>query len=119
MYGKGWGMSDHRQREAALLADAVNWRRRVVADAESEQATTAADAHRVETGSVIEAATVIAGYISRGALEVIGEDLPRRLRPALAFLVERGHLERFDRGERGDNDLFRPVGVRRGELPLA
>jgi hypothetical protein len=74
--------------------------------------------HQVETGFVIEAVTVIAGYISRGALEVSGQELPRRFRPALAFLVERGHLERFDRGERGDNDQFRPVGLRPGELPI-
>jgi hypothetical protein len=106
-------MSGHGQRNAALLADAVHWLRRVVADAESEQGTAAADAHRVETGSVIEAATIIAGFITRGTLEVSSQDLPRRLRPALAFLMERGHIERVDR------DLVRPVGVRAGELLIA
>jgi hypothetical protein len=118
---KGGAMSGHGQREAVLGADAIHWRDRVVADAESAEGRAAARKRRVSIYLISHVAAKIASHIASGEDVVSRADaiaaLPvsaRQATLAVAYLEARGHIERV-----GDRDLFRPVGARPGELPLA
>jgi hypothetical protein len=112
-------MSGNGNREAASRANAFAWRDRVVGDVRGEEGRAAADAHQVPIELIAEAATLIAGYIARGEdvvswRDTIGELCgPRQSRRALAYLEDRGHIERCV-----DRELFRPIGVLPPELPL-
>jgi hypothetical protein len=112
-------MGGHGNREAALLADAIAWGDRVLTDVKSAKGLAAADAHQVPIELVAEAVGLIAAYIARGEILVSRRDTigalcgPRQSRRVAAYLEARGHLEPV-----GDRDLFRPLGVRPGELPI-
>jgi hypothetical protein len=112
-------MSGHGHREATLRANGIEWRDRVITDVKSADGRIAADAHQVPIELIVEAAALIAAYIAGGEVlvsraDTIGELCgPRQARRVVAYLEARGHIERADR------DLFRPVGARAGELPLA
>jgi hypothetical protein len=112
-------LSGHGKRESALLADAIAWRDRVLADVKSVKGRAAADAHQVPIELIAEVATRIAGYIARGEVVVscadtIGELCgPRQTRRVVAYLEARGHVERVDR------ELIRPIGIGPPELPFA
>jgi hypothetical protein len=114
-------MSGHgSDRESTLLADAIGWRDRVLTDVKSARGRAAADAHQLPIELIVEAVGLIAAYIARGELvvsrrETIGELCgPRQSRRVEAYLEERCHIEPV-----ADRDLFRPLGVRPGELPIA
>jgi hypothetical protein len=108
---EGRTVSDHGQRESALLIDAVHWRDRVINDVRSEQGRLSAREHQVSVKLIGEVATVIAGYIARGRVldspaETIRQaldrnDLPisdRQARRVTKFLEARGHAARLHTG---------------------
>ena len=112
-------MSGHGNRESTLLADAIHWRDRVLTDVKSAKGRDAAEAHQVPIELICEAVGLIATYIARGEILVSRRDTigalcgPRQTWRVAAYLEDRGHIEPVD-----DRDLFRPIGIRPGELPL-
>ena len=106
-------------RESTLLADAIHWRDRVLTDVKSARGRAAADAHQLPIELIVEAVGLIAAHIARGEIlvsrrETIGALCgPRQARRVAAYLEARGHIEPV-----ADRDLFRPLGVRPGELPI-
>jgi hypothetical protein len=118
-------MSGHGKREAASRANATTWRDRVIDDVRGD-GRNAARAYEVSIDLVIAAAEIIAAYMVAGESEISRTDLKRSGRRSgyaidarqeqllLRYLADRGHIERCD-----DRELFRPVGIRPPELPLA
>jgi hypothetical protein len=97
-------VSDHGQREAALLVYAVHWKDRVINDVQSEHGRLSAREHQVSVNLISEVAAVIARYIARGEVLVSPADTIRRAlnrnelpistrqaRRVTRFLEARGH----------------------------
>lgn len=94
--------------------DAVGWRDRVIADAQSDEGQAVARAHHVSPALVLEAARLIAGFIAAGETYVSQQDITlgifrvrlRQARRVAKYLEARGHIELA-----ADRDMMRPIGV--------
>jgi hypothetical protein len=99
---------------AALRANGIAWRDRVIADARSEQGRRVARVHQAPNELVIEAVRLIATYLASGQFEVSRRDTigalcgPGQARRVARYLAERGHVELM-----ADRDLIRICGVSR------
>jgi hypothetical protein len=115
-------MSGHGKREAALRADAIARRDRVIDDVRGE-GRAAARAQEVSIDLVIAMPEIIAAYMAAGESLVSRTDLKRsgyrsgywisarQEQRLVRYLEARGHIERTD-----NRDLIRPV--RADEMPL-